>query len=340
MKISPFQALTLLVKKYKGAEEGSNGAQLFAQIKELFLIGVQNEKDLNSLKELLKDEALEGFEVPILEPGEFALLSKKSSELSVEEQVQYNEAIAKLELINNDPVRRYFESILCHETLKENIDSLDPNILQKHFNMVFANMPLSMRTLVPLTIDHGSMNGAATKKSTTASEYITAIQKLKNPDNFPSFKPEDTTGVASPEQILQERIDKMMLLVKTIHAGMTAVTLHKQEHFPLNIYADPKSVYSPQRRGRIDRKDEAGNKQEVMSNNLGIMRSYMPLSYDDVLFEDPSMETANQYRRPTDASTYVASGDIPQQFFSTQVSPFVNSMSGTMLTQLLDFGLQ
>ncbi|KTD43438.1 Uncharacterised protein [Legionella longbeachae] len=125
-----------------------------------------------------------------------------------------------------------------------------------------------------------------------------------------------------------------MLLVKTAHAAMTAVECHKDTHFPLNIYGEADSVYSGPRRGRTNRVSDDGGKQVVRSNNIGIMRSYMPVSRDDVLFEEPSMETANQYRRPADASTYVAGADMPEKFFSSEVSPFVNSISGTMLCQL------
>ncbi|KTD52603.1 hypothetical protein [Legionella quateirensis] len=334
IKISPFQALTILAKKYKNTEMPPDQAQLFAQVKHLFLMGVQNEQDLNLFKSLLKDDALKGYEIPLIEHSEFELLKRNVAELSDEENDKYSEAIAKLELINNDPVRRYFESILCHDTLRSGLDDLNLISLKKHFKTVFASMPMSMKILVPTTIYNGDVEGAAAQKSATAPEYITAIQKLRNPENFPSFKPENEIGEKSPNEVLRDRTNKMMLLVKTIHAGMTAVNQSKQEHFPLNIYGEEGSVYSPSIRGRIDRKDQHGDKQEVRSNNLGIMRSYMPLSSSDVLYEAPSMDTANQYRRPADASTYVPNGDIPQKFFSTQVSPFVNSISGTMLTQL------
>src|SRR3990167_11004585 len=132
-----------------------------------------------------------------------------------------------------------------------------------------------------MTIYHGNIDGIAAKNSSTAPEYITAIQKLRNPNNFLSFKPEKSKGTQSPDKVLKERVDKMMLLLKTIHAGMTSVRTHKQNYFPLNICEESGSVYSPEKRGRTDRVDGVGGKQEVFSNNLGIMRSYMPLSRDD-----------------------------------------------------------
>src|SRR3990167_11218034 len=105
MKSSPFQALTMLAKKYKGAEEGSNEAKLFAQVKQLFLIGVQNEDDLSKLKIILKDDTLKGYEIQLLEQSDFELLKHKYDDIPEEDKPKYLEAINKLEIINNDPVR-------------------------------------------------------------------------------------------------------------------------------------------------------------------------------------------------------------------------------------------
>lgn len=333
MKISPFQALTLLAKKYKDAVSDSAEALKFAQIKHLFLMGVQNSNDFETITTLLTDKSLEQYDIAMLQPDEFELLREDPEHLNGINRTNYFVALDKLEIINNDPSRRYFESILCHETLRENLDDLDETILEDYFNRVFAEMPISMRLLVPMTIYAGDVNGAAAQRSSTAPEYITAIQKLANSNNFPSFKPPEAQG-SSSDEILKQRMNKMLLIVKTAHAAMTAVNRRDNAYYPLNIYGEKNSVYSGERRGRSNRTDEEGAEQTVKSNNLGIMRSYMPLGRDDTLFEETTADTANQYRRPADASTYNAASDMPQKFFSTQVSPFVNSISGTMLCQL------
>lgn len=334
MKISPFHALTILAKHTRNAEVGSREHRVFEQIKRLFLMGVENDIDFQILKNLLKDKALKGYEVALVEPSEFILLRKKTSELTPNEMTLHNAAKAKLELMNNDPIRRYFESILCHNSLRDNLDTLDSTVLTQHFNNVFAQMPRVMQFLVPKVIYHGNINSTTARKVDVAPEYITAIQKLSNQDNFPSLKPQKPIGQKSPDTVLKERLDKMLLLVKTSHAAMTAVSSHKATHFPLNIYGEKGSVYSAPRRGRINRVGDDGSKQEVKSNNLGIMRSFMPMPRDNALFEETSINTANQYRRPPDASTYAEGAEMPEKFFSSQVSPFVNSISGTMLCQL------
>ncbi|AHE67367.1 hypothetical protein [Legionella oakridgensis] len=170
MKISPFQALTLLAKQYRHADAGSREAQVFAQVKHLFLMGVENEKDLHILKNLLKDKALKDHEIALVEPSEFVLLRKKPGELTETEVPLYDAAKAKLELINNDPTRRYFESLLCHDTLRDSIDGLDQTALQHHFAKVFAEMPQSMKIMVPLMIYKGNVNDFVTKISSTAPE--------------------------------------------------------------------------------------------------------------------------------------------------------------------------
>ncbi len=305
MKISPFQALTVLAKKYRNASPGSEEAIKFSQVQNLFLMGVQSVQDRAQLVELLKDEIL----------------------------VKYEVALGDKEVINNDPVRRYYESSLAHESLKTTIDSIDMAVLNRHFNSVYGEMRLYMRFIVPVTIYRGSINSKVTQVSSTAPEYIAAIKKLKDPDVFSSLKPttEEIEGTdKTREQILKERMDKMRILLKTVHAAMTAVNSGGNKNFPLNLYGAKDSPYSAERRGR---KDEAGLSQEVRSTNLGIMRSYHPLSQDDPLYEDPNAPASGRYRWPADNSIYIPGAQMPEQFFGSEVSPFVNSISGTMLCQ-------
>lgn len=310
MKISPFQALTILAKKFGNALPNTLEAKKFSQIQNLFLMGVQNDQDRAQLGELLNDEALKNWKV----------------------------ALGDKELINNDPARRYFESTLAHETLKATIDTLNMDTLNNHFKAVYAEMPFAMRFLVPLVIYKGSIDSKLVQASATAPEYVAALKKLQEPKNWSMLKPssEEMGGASDVEraQKLQERLEKMQLLLKTVHAAMTAVNTGGNHNFPLNIYGVTDSPYSPERRGRKDRKDEANLPQVVKSTNLGIMRSYHPLTQDDPLYEDPNATTSGRYRRPADSSDYIPGAQMPEKFFLNEVSPFVNSISGTMLCQL------
>lgn len=277
----------------------------FSAINQLYLVGVRSQQDEEKLNQLLADPLLAGYAID---------KSKKA--------------------INDDPTRRYFESHLCNETLKYSLDKLDKNRLHKHFDKVFHKIPLKVRMVIPATIYHGSVHGIAAKKSDTAPEYISAIKTLRDKKSFASLDPSKSESTdklpkaKSGKQKFKDRKEKMMLLAKTAHAAMTAVSLDN-ERFPLNLYQQD-TVYQAKRRGRVDRKDEAGNKQNVMSNALGIMRSYMPLPQSDELYSSKGA----QYVRPTDKSTFTEGAEMPEAIFGTQVTPFVNSISGTMLCQL------
>ena len=313
MIISPFQALVLLAQKYRNSAPHTEESRKFTHVKHLFLVGVQNDEDRKLLNSLLSDDVL----------------------------AEYQVALGNKVLITNDPVRRYFESVLVHDTVKTTIDTLDEAMLNRYFNLVYAAMPLYLRILTPATIYKGSINGIASKFSDTAPEYIAAFRKFKNPNNFLSFKPSlDVTSGSTPEEKeqnaakhLQERMDKMMLLIKTVHSSMAAVSEDNLK-FPLNIYGKKNSAYQPVRRGLIPRKDEYGIRQQVRSHNLGIMRSFHPLSSDSILHSDPDEPTTGKHRRAADNSTYQDGAEYPERLFGTEVSPFVNSISGTLLCVL------
>lgn len=333
--LTPFQALIILVKKYRNSPVHSQDEARYQVIKSLFLTGVESKAQFNTLQDLLSDPALAGKNIMLVEDDDLEILKSTYEDLTTLEQAKYDAAIEKLEAINNDPTRRYFESILGHETLLNHIDKLDGALLSQQFNCVFYQMPISMLAIVPMTIYMANFASIAASRSSTAPEYMTAIKKLKNIDNFPSFlSKDDNIELEERRTILQKRIDKMMLLTKTAHAAMTAVHRHNDEHFPINIYGEANSIFSTERRGRTARVDAQGKPQKIKANSLGIMRGKMPLARDSELFEDPSMDIANQYGRCPENSTYMPECEMPQYIFSTQVTPFVNSISGTMLCQL------
>ena len=82
--ITVFQALMLLIEKYK---DDTSNTKKYEAIKTLCLSGVRNPKDKQILDDLLKDSILARYRIS-----------------------------SRVEDINADPVRRYFESHLCHKT--------------------------------------------------------------------------------------------------------------------------------------------------------------------------------------------------------------------------------
>ena len=297
MKITIFQALTLLAQKYRHEDKAT-----YEKIKSIYLSGVRSDEDLRKLEELLKDEALKDYEISD---------DRKD--------------------INEDPSRRYFESRLCHDTLAASLDKLDMRQLNRNFESMFNRLPAGQRANILSTVYSGTREGGKNLKG-TAKEYAEGIRVLKDPDSYPSLKPEQGQGKKSPEQILQERKEKMSLLGKCSHAAMAVVNNNNQS-MPLNLYGKKGYVYDAENRGRIARTDEAGHENEVRPFTLGIMRAYMPVPQDDVLMAKEQAE----YQRPVDMTTYMNDGrkhQIPDEIFATKVTPFVNSISGTMLIQL------
>lgn len=292
MKITVFQALVMLAEKYK---DDTKNEEIYKDIKSIFLTGVRTQEQKEMLNTLLKDSLFHDKEI-----------------------------VKDKESITNDPVRRYFESQLCNETLKNSLDRLDKNKLRYHFINVYKKLPLSLQVVIPLTVYNpfASIDGVASKKSDTASEYIVAIKQLRKDGSFESLSYDD-------KKRYEDRKQKMMTIVKTTHAAMAAVS-QNDDAFPLPLYKKEESVYQSKHRGRMNRTDEEKNPQTVRSNNLGIMRSWMPLSRDDELF----LEQESKYIRPVDKSTYVEGAMIPEFVFENLVTPFVNSISGTMLCML------
>lgn len=288
--ITVFQALTILAKKYRGDEAHK---ETYAQIKSLYLSGVKQQNDVETLERLFQNDALKGFNI-----------SKEAHD------------------INEDPVRRYFESRLCNETLKDSLDRLDLRRLERHFNSIYSLMSSKRQKGFDDKISNGTVETDGIEK-----EYAEGVRVLKDPASFQSLKPEEGTKRKTPEQILADRKQKMIFLGKSALAALrTGVS-----NLPLDLYHNEDYVYGPANRGRVPRKDEDGNdNSHVRGFNLGIMRTYMPVPQGDAL---QSPELAG-YDRPVDGNTFVPGAQMPEKFFSTQVSPFVSSISGTMLGQL------
>lgn len=290
MKISPFQALTILANYYKDNPQEINK---YHQICSLYLTGAKSTSDHELLERLLQDNALKGYTIS-----------------------------DDKETIHRDPVRRYFESHLSAETLKISLDKLDIKKLEDHFNGVFHEIPFYARIFVPKMIYRGSPNDFTTKLSETAAEYISAIQLISSGENFKFLDLENNDG--------NLRKSKMLFLVKTAHAAMSADSLRSKKYYALNLKDNADSSYHANNRGRQTLVDEQGRPQQVKSSHLGIMRDYMPLPNEDVL----SSEAPATYIRPTDKSTYVLGAQAPEQSFNAKLLPFVNSVSGLMLAQL------
>ena len=95
--ISPGQGLLLLMNHYKNNERKTE------QLKKLYLSGATDASKKQKIKSLLNDKILIGY------------------------KISYDAKV-----INDDPTRRYFETHLCYESLKNGLDKISIAELTSH----------------------------------------------------------------------------------------------------------------------------------------------------------------------------------------------------------------
>ena len=287
MPITIFQALTLLAQKYR------HSTTLFSMISSLYLSGVKSEKDRSILAYLLKDNLLEDYEIN---------LSKKN--------------------INDDPVRRYFESHLSHNTLAVSLDELDLDLLSYYYDEVSNEIKTYELWESYQVLLHPPADGE--RFFNIRMENTEGLRILKKSSSYQGLSPTQIEDEEESITILKQRKNKMLRLANISYASWF-FAYKMGRYLPLDIYRAGIGHYNARDRGR-----KYKEQQTVQSQTLGIMRSYMPLSRDDVLL---SNEPA-RYVRPADQSTYIPGAKQAELSFQTLVTPFCNSISGTLLCQL------
>jgi hypothetical protein len=296
-EITVFQALTLLLEKYRDTPD------IYEKIESIYLTGVRSQRAEWMLSNLLEDPLLDAYIINT---------SKQA--------------------INDDPVRRYFESHLCHNTLATSLDELDMDLLEKHFKSIFNLIDEDDHSFIEPIID-----GRASPSD--KNEYSDGLAKLKKLSSYQSLQPKEASGRATPENRLNNRKQKLILIAKCMYAARKVPEEMSSGETPLDIYCRPNSPYHDNNRGRTPRFDmerreddhTSGVYQTTCPQTLGIMRSFMPLPAEDALLE----EKPSTSPRHADTFTYAkGSYCIPDQMFSNKVTPFVSSISGTMLIKL------
>ena len=94
-------------------------------------------------------------------------------------------------------MRRYFESQLSHETLKDSLDRLDMRRLNRHFASMYNKLSYDQKLNASHKVFSGTRKGGR-KLSGIAKEYAEAIDFMKR--SYESYKEvfEDYHGVLSP----------------------------------------------------------------------------------------------------------------------------------------------
>lgn len=209
-QITVFQALIILLKKHHAAPDH---CITYRTVKELYLSGVKSKRDLETLNQLLQDESLQAFSI----------------------SVGHQE-------VNEDPVRRYFESVLAYETLINAIEGLNGSKLKKLCDNLLKKQPLGNEGLNRL------------------NKHWAALKKIIN---YSSAKNGWTLNKSSSKK-------KLYLLYKlhTWSAGVKPETHLAMSNNTTHFFSDLS-------RGR--RK----NSQNTVSTNFGIVKPNSPLIEND-----------------------------------------------------------
>lgn len=295
MDITVFQALTMLIANKKCAFDSERILQ------KIYLRGVTTSDDALILRE--------------------ALNSLKLTEFTINEDV---------DSINNDPTRRYFESMLALHTLKENLDDLDIQKLKQLYQFHFHKMSPYFQLYVPETVFKNQNLHKVAGRDLSEEKYAKSLATLEDENSYVFLFPKELEK-GQAKLILNLRKEKLILLSKIAFCAVVSVQLNN-EAFPLDLYTDPNGPFGAKQRGRKLISDPVNNffQQTTHSSNLGIMKSNMPLYRDS-----PLLSQKNEgFVRPVDVRKLDKSSIQARYIESKKVLPFVNGISGTFLMVL------
>ncbi|KTD63746.1 hypothetical protein Lsan_1179 [Legionella santicrucis] len=309
--ISPSQALLLLIDHYQAQRDKLAAANVdpekvkaavekVAELKKLYLLGVRvgegqatarkfdvNENDLKKMAHYLADPYLSSYEV-----------SKDKK------------------IINNDPSRRYFETHLAYETVKNQIDSMDKDLLQTHVNKLTEAL------------------GSHEKEAETCAKVFSNTYEGESPlhKEYANYIAKITSKELYSE-LNDEQREKVLLVVKSSLLGV-ANALVRGAELPINIY-NSAPLY-----GNWRGKESIKEQDKTANAHMGLMKGYMPVAQDDIATSTKSAPPV----KPSDQATYKEEkGEYikwVEMNFAGLVHPFSNSISGTMLCQLRNMAEQ
>lgn len=304
--ISVGQALLHLMKEYE------NDIEIRKDLEELYLVGANSEENTKKINTYLQDEKLKNY-----------IVSKDPH------------------VINEDPTRRYFETHLSEETLIDTLDDVDKEALQRHVNNLYNLIPeieINKKPYIQDVID-GKYDQLTSsdypyKDDITYAEleYAFSISRLLKDqevilNTLQGLNPADPV-VEQYERKLDHN-EKLQNLIRCGYLGVIAAKTNAL--IPLNIYAsDPKYKINY----RSHQLKDSQQQKTTQTQNLGIIKGYMPLPRDDSALSEETFT----YLKPSERSTYsldeTENPTWAKENFSLMVHPFSNSISGTMLTQL------
>ncbi len=221
-------------------------------------------------------------------------------------------------VIDSDPTRRYFETLLSLESIKGTIQLLPQDRLN-YFYTELCNM-LRDQDYPSYTEAMQVLAGQVpNQKNELFKEYASYIKRISNGKVFG-----DDQGFTSDDrEVLHQMVSCTFLSVKC------AQSIAVNASFPLNVYGSNTECfgYFGGQRGK-KLKDKAQNKG--LSHNYGLIKGHMPVSISD----DAYSTDCFPFLKSSEQANYEPNTNWVDNNFYHLVHPFSNSISGTMLCLL------
>lgn len=212
-------------------------------------------------------------------------------------------------VINEDPTRRYFETHLAFETLKNSINQLELHSLDHFCNSLHSAMTTEQRE----KIEQYFSGELCASDDPFAREYLDAFKKIASDESYACF-----------DDIQKNKLKQ--LLKCAWYSILVARSM------PLNLYGV--GLFSDTARGRIAKPAPdakvISRSTKCLSQHFGLLKSYMPVPRDDVAYAEKGFE----FVKPADVNNFNPNAEWPQQCFSTLIHPYSCALSGTMLAQM------
>lgn len=328
--ISIGQALLILIKHYENTNQ-----QYSETLKKLYTIGFNTAQDNVILEQIKKD--------PLL--------------------AKYNIS-DNYQTISDDASRRYFETHLSFETMKEAIQNYPVDAIQSYYDSIkscFKDLGGDLdfqkfkktgerklrRDYAKEAIDRANLNldpndlipGISREEQIQMDRLFSGNLPGPNEKSFddPMYMEyaDMIHRIKNSPYLNEQDKQKALLIVKSTR--LSIILGNKMEKYKdkgtysgdlmPGQYISDSEIYKPENRGRIPRTD--GDKA-IGTHNMGLILADMPLDPSDEAYaSEPFI-----YKKPSENSTFIADANWVKYAMDKKVHTFSNSISGTLLAQL------
>ncbi|AKP74020.1 hypothetical protein Psal006b_01522 [Piscirickettsia salmonis] len=210
------------------------------------------------------------------------------------------EVVTDPDFIYNDPIRRYLESQFAVNFLLKNLEGVDSTKLDDLINNYLHYFSTEQQAKIQQVLD----GTALPEDSLLHKEYADAILNAQSNTNYTDFSPDE-----------QQKITK---LLKLSFLSLQVTNYGYCPSLSINTHNQTKP--------------EKLDQEKAISQHMGLIKSYHPLTADDSLLR----EQPTTFTKPADKFSYTPSLSPTQQglSYSSLVNPSSSNASEAMLAQI------